>query len=319
MVAEALAHLGRARRHRGMGGALPPAPRRGAAAGEPAADRGGLARRARAGGPLPRVARALRARGGRPSRRRRGGRVGAAAAAGHDRRGDPRADPHRPRACARWRRPTRRRDASRWRTGWRSGPRATSELPGPPLLIGHEGVAEALADLPYLPEDAPRQVLISDRVAAVADIADEFEQAVASLGLDGRGRGAARPAGRRRRRWPTCATRTTAAPSACCTPSRRRWRCELLLPWLAEEDRDAALGYVWQAVAALHVAYDIDRARPGPEPDVPVRRRAGRPGAGLGRRARDQADRGRAAQLRAQRRARARCWRPPTPCDPPRG
>jgi hypothetical protein len=25
------------------------------------------------------------------------------------------------------------------------------------------------------------------------------------------------------------------------------------------EDRDAALGYVWQAVAALHVAYDIDR------------------------------------------------------------
>jgi len=44
---------------------------------------------------------------------------------------------------------------------------------------------------------------------------------------------------------------------------------ELLLPWLAEEDRDAALGYVWQAVAALHVAYDIDRQSPEPAPDVP--------------------------------------------------
>ena len=59
------------------------------------------------------------------------------------------------------------------------------ELPGPPLLIGHEGVADALADLPYLLEDAPRPMLISDRVAAVADIADEFEQAVASLGWTG--------------------------------------------------------------------------------------------------------------------------------------
>ena len=53
------------------------------------------------------------------------------------------------------------------------------------MLIGHEGVAQALADLPYLPEDAPAAVLISDRVAAVAEIADEFEQAVASLGWNG--------------------------------------------------------------------------------------------------------------------------------------
>ena len=44
---------------------------------------------------------------------------------------------------------------------------------------------EALADLPYLPEEAPRAALISDRVAPVADIADEFEQAVASLGWTG--------------------------------------------------------------------------------------------------------------------------------------
>ena len=40
--------------------------------------------------------------------------------------------------------------------------------------------------------------------------------------------------------------------------------CELVLPWLAEEDRDAALSYVWQAAAALHVAYDIDRTAPAP-------------------------------------------------------
>ena len=71
------------------------------------------------------------------------------------------------------------------------------ELPGPPLLIGHERVPEALADLPYLPEEAPRRVLISDRVASVVDIADEFEQAVASLGWTGGAAGAAGPVGGR--------------------------------------------------------------------------------------------------------------------------
>jgi len=47
--------------------------------------------------------------------------------------------------------------------------------------------------------------------------------------------------------------------------------CELVLPWLGAEDRDAALGYVWQAVAALHVAYDVDRSTQipaGPEPSA---------------------------------------------------
>ena len=59
------------------------------------------------------------------------------------------------------------------------------ELPGPPLLIGHQNVPQALADLPYLPEETPREFLISALVAHVADIADEFEQAVASLGPGG--------------------------------------------------------------------------------------------------------------------------------------
>jgi hypothetical protein len=45
--------------------------------------------------------------------------------------------------------------------------------------------------------------------------------------------------------------------------------CEMLLPWLSPEDRDAALGYVWQAVAALHVAYGEDRVTPVPSEVVP--------------------------------------------------
>ena len=137
------------------------------------------------------------------------------------------------------------------------------ELPGPPLLIGQQNVAEALAALPYLPEDAPTQMLISDTVAQVAAIADEFEQGVASL---------------RRTAGPVDLLDQLAAGGALAYLRNADGggaigllhsvtsplACELLLPWLAEEDRDAALGYVWQAVAALHVAYAIDRHGPAP-------------------------------------------------------
>jgi hypothetical protein len=132
-------------------------------------------------------------------------------------------------------------------------------------------VADALADLPYLTDDAPRTLLISDRVAAVADIADEFEQAVASLGwtgsaldlLDQLAAGGALAYLRNADSGGAFGLlHAVTSPLA----------CELVLPWLAEEDRDAALGYVWQAAAALHVAYDIDRvtavalvAAPSPE------------------------------------------------------
>jgi hypothetical protein len=138
------------------------------------------------------------------------------------------------------------------------------ELPGPPLLIGREGVAEALADLPYLPEDAPAAVLISDRVAAVTDIADEFEQAVASLGWTGSAvelldELAAGGAGAYLRNADAGGAigllHSVTSPLA----------CELVLPWLAEEDRAAAVGYAWQAAAALHVAYDTDRVTPVPD------------------------------------------------------
>jgi hypothetical protein len=144
------------------------------------------------------------------------------------------------------------------------------ELPGPPLLIGHEGVAQALADLPYLPEDAPRPALISDRVAAVADIADEFEQAVASLGWAG---GAVDLLDQLATGGSMAYLRNadTGGAIGLLHAVTSPLACELVLPWLAEEDRDAALGYVWQAAAALHVAYDVDRTAAAPTDAPPAR------------------------------------------------
>jgi Questin oxidase-like len=142
------------------------------------------------------------------------------------------------------------------------------ELPGPPLLIGKEGVTQALADLPYLPEDTPAEFLISARVAYIADISDEFEQAVSSLGpgadqvelLDQLAGGGAQGYLRNADGGGAIGLlHAVTSPLA----------CELLLPWLAPEDRDAALGYLWQAVAALHVAYDIARRDPLPGRSTP--------------------------------------------------
>jgi hypothetical protein len=135
------------------------------------------------------------------------------------------------------------------------------ELPGPPVLIGHQGVSEALADLPYLPEDTPKGFLISDLVAHMADISDEFEQAVASLGpggdavalLDAVAVGGARAYLRNAEGGDAIALiHAVTGPLA----------LELVLPWLAEEDHDAALAYAWQAAASIHVAYAIDRHAP---------------------------------------------------------
>jgi Questin oxidase-like len=137
------------------------------------------------------------------------------------------------------------------------------ELPGPPLLIGRQNVAEALTALPYLPEDTPPQMLISDTVAQVTEIADEFEQGVASLRrtgvpvdlLDQLAAGGALAYLRNADGGGAIGLlHSVTSPLA----------CELVLPWLATEDLDAALGYVWQAVAALHVAYAIDRHGPAP-------------------------------------------------------
>jgi hypothetical protein len=94
----------------------------------------------------------------------------------------------------------------------------------------------------------------------VADIADEFEQAVASLGWTG---GAVDLLDELARGGSSAYLRNADAGGAIglLHAVTSPLACELLLPWLAEEDRDAALGYVWQAVAALHVAYDVDRGR----------------------------------------------------------
>src|SRR3984957_11405882 len=161
--------------------------------------------------------------------------------------------------------PPRRLEVANALAFWAS---SYQELPGPPLLIGQEGVAAALADLPYLPEDAPHAFLISDRLAAVADIADEFEQAVASLGwtgsavdlLDQLATGGALAYLRNADDGGVIGLlHAVTSPLA----------CELVLPWLAEEDRDAALGYVWQAAAALHVGYDMDRLALAPTETPP--------------------------------------------------
>ncbi|HEY1650569.1 MAG TPA: hypothetical protein VGG09_01685 [Acidimicrobiales bacterium] len=162
---------------------------------------------------------------------------------------------HGVRALAAADTPARRLELANGLAFWAS---SYQELPGPPLLIGHEGVVDALADLPYLPEDAPRLLMITDMVAQVGEIADEFEQAVASLGwtggaielLDQLASGGALAYLRNADDGGAIGLlHAVTSPLA----------CELVLPWLAVEDRDAALGYVWQAVAALHVAYDIDR------------------------------------------------------------
>ena len=49
--------------------------------------------------------------------------------------------------------PPRRLEVATGLAYWAAG---YEELPGPPLLIGHEEVEHALADLPYLPEDNPQ-------------------------------------------------------------------------------------------------------------------------------------------------------------------
>ena len=67
---------------------------------------------------------------------------------------------------------------------------------------------------------------------------------------------------------------------------------ELVLPWLGEEDHTAALAYAWQAVAAIHVAFDVDRSAPeGEVGDPPSADALIEQALRLGRRARPEADR----------------------------
>jgi hypothetical protein len=169
--------------------------------------------------------------------------------------------------------PPRRLEVAQGLAYWAS---RYQELPGPPLLIGHQRVDGALADLPYLPEDTPEENDISAQVAHVGDVADEFEQAVASLGFAGSGVAlldALASSGARAYLRNVEKGHFTALLHAITGPLS----LELALPWVAAEDHDAVLAYAWQAVAALHVTYAIDRHPPElkgepPKPDELIER-----------------------------------------------
>ena len=139
------------------------------------------------------------------------------------------------------------------------------ELPGPPVLIGSGDVPATLAGLPQLPEEAPDELLITDRVRHVDMIVTPFEQAVAALAppravpaaLDALGVGGARAylanAGRGHE---IALVHSVTGPLA----------LQLLLGSLRPSDHQTVFAYVWQAVASIHVAYAVDRVPPGPPP-----------------------------------------------------
>ena len=137
------------------------------------------------------------------------------------------------------------------------------ELPGPPLLLGRGTVGATLARLPSLPDEAPDEDLISDRVRHVEMIVTPFEQSVAALGtpddvdaaLDEVAQGGAAAylanAGGGHH---IALVHAVTAPLG----------LQLVLPTLGAGERVTAFSYLWQAMCALHIAYAT--ARPAEEP-----------------------------------------------------
>lgn len=132
------------------------------------------------------------------------------------------------------------------------------EIPGPPLLVGREGVADALAGLPVLPEEAPQEWMITDQVRHLDMVATPFEQAVAALAPpDDLGAALAQLAAGGAVAYLANAgaghevvlVHAVTAPMA----------LDLLLPVLNGSDRQTVFAYVWQAVAAIHTAYTPER------------------------------------------------------------
>ncbi len=149
------------------------------------------------------------------------------------------------------------------------------ELPGPPVLLGTGAIAETLAHLPQLPDEAPDEWRISDRVRHVEMIVTPFEQSVAALApppdvpgaLDQVAVGGAvaylANAGGGHE---IALVHAVTAPLA----------LQLLLGNLGSGDQATAFSYLWQAAAALHVAYARTRVPldgPGrlPTPSLPER------------------------------------------------
>ncbi len=135
------------------------------------------------------------------------------------------------------------------------------ELPGPALLLGRQSLDEAMTLLPYLPIDTPEENSITDQVAHLDSIAREFEQAVISLAapdnpltaIDALAVGGA---------WAYLANADGGHAIALLHTITTPLALELLLPWLGAGDALTAVGYAWQAVAAIDVAYANDRHRP---------------------------------------------------------
>ena len=125
--------------------------------------------------------------------------------------------------------PPRRLEVATGLAFWAS---SYQELPGPPLLIGREGVAQALADLPYLPEDAPAAVLDQRPGGRGRRHCRRVRTGRGLARLDRRRGRAARPAGRAAARGPTCATRTPGGAIGLLHAVTSPLACEMSCRWL---------------------------------------------------------------------------------------
>jgi hypothetical protein len=151
--------------------------------------------------------------------------------------------------------PLRRRELAEGLAYWAA---RYLELPGPPVLIGQGSVEAQLGALPSLPNGSSNVFLITDQVKAIDDVAKAFESVVVGLvspsdpqlALDAIAAGGANAYVRNADRGHAIAlVHSITLPMA----------LELLLDDLRVGDRSTTFAYVWQAAAALHVCYAVDR------------------------------------------------------------
>jgi hypothetical protein len=170
--------------------------------------------------------------------------------------------------------PLRRRELAEALAYWAA---RYQELPGPPVLIGRGDVVETVAGLPHLPEEAPREQLITRQVRHLSMIVAPFEQGVAALApppalqpaLDALAAAGLRATAANADSSLIALVHAVTAPMA----------LELLLPSVRPDDRATLFAYGWQVTAALHVAYAAVRVAPGAGPAVRGRRAAAPGGA----------------------------------------
>jgi hypothetical protein len=151
--------------------------------------------------------------------------------------------------------PARRHELARGLAYWAA---RYEELPGPPALSGTLDLPEAYEALPVLGDDAPGAHLITERVRGVAEIAPAFEAGVVALhpSID--------PALAVERLAAVGATAylrnaETGHPVALVHAVTGPMALQLLLPALGQPERETAFAYLWQAAAAIFVAFADDR------------------------------------------------------------